>query len=738
MTVGIKKQSAQEKKYREKLLVSDADEVRGTKKLRGLLLIALIGAVVLFFAFGLQHQFSLDALKSHQQSLDAYRQAHAFEFAAGFLFIYIAFTALSLPAAALLTVAGGARFGLLEGTLLVSFASSIGATLAFLASRFVFRDAVQRRFANRLETVNQNIRREGAFYLLTLRLVPVIPFFIVNLVMGLTSLSVFTFYWVSQLGMLAATVVFVNAGTQLAGLQSLSGILSAKLLGSFVLLALLPLLARWIVAGIKRRRVYARWPAPKRFDRNLVVIGAGSAGLVASYIAATVRASVTLIEAHEMGGDCLNTGCVPSKALIHSARMLAHMKEAKSVGIRADVIEVNFREVMDSVHRAIARVAPHDSVERYRDLGVDVRRGHARILSPWQVQVDGAIISTRAIVIASGAEPVVPALPGLEGSVYFTSETLWQLRDLPKRLLVLGGGPIGCELAQAFARLGSRVTQVQSARQLLVREDEEVAEFVRQRLVADGIDVRLRCQAARIEHDASGPALLCKDTGGDCRLPYDALLIATGRRPRTSGFGLEELGIPAAKTVETDDYLATLYPNIYACGDVAGPYQFTHTAAHQAWYASVNALFGQVHRFRADYRVIPAVTFVDPEVARVGLNEREAQEAKIPYEITRYDLKELDRAITEDQADGFLKILTVPGKDRILGATIVGAHAGELLAEFALAMRNGLGLGKILGTIHAYPTWVEANRHAAGSWRAAHAPEPLLRLFARYHAWKRR
>lgn len=711
---------------------------RGMLGLRGLFLIVLLGAIIGFFSSGWRHQFSLEALKSHQQFLAAYRQAHELQMAAGFAGIYIAFTALSLPAAALLTVAGGALFGLLEGTLLVSFAASIGATLAFLASRFVFRDAVQRHFADRVAAVDREIRREGAFYLLTLRLVPVVPYFIVNLLMGLTSLRLVTFYWVSQVGMLASTVVFVNAGTQLAELDSISGVLSAKLIGSLLSLALLPLLARWAVAGVKRRRVYARWPAPRRFDRNLVVIGAGSGGLIAAYVAATVRASVTLIEAHQMGGDCLNTGCVPSKALIHRARMLARMKQAATAGIRADGIAVDFSAVMDGVRGAIARVAPHDSMERYRQLGVDVRHGHARILSPWQVQVDGVTLSTRAIVIASGAEPVVPPLPGLEGSVYFTSETLWGLRELPKRLMVLGGGPIGCELAQAFARLGSRVTQVQSAQQLLVREDEEVAEFVRLRLLADGVDVRLGCRAIRIERDGESFALLCSETSGESRLPYDALLIATGRRPRTRGFGLEELGIPSATTVETDTYLATMYPNIYACGDVAGPFQFTHTAAHQAWYAAVNALFGQVHRFRADYRVIPAVTFVDPEVARVGITEREARERNIPHEITRYDLKELDRAITEDQAHGFLKVLTPPGKDRILGVAIVGEHAGELLAEFALAMRHGLGLGKILSTIHAYPTWVEANRSAAGSWRAAHAPERLLRLAARFHTWRRR
>ena len=705
---------------------------------RWLLVLALLGAVVAFFALGLQHQFSLEVLKARQHDLAAFRHAHPVWLAAGFFLVYVAFTALSLPAATLLTLAVGAVFGLLEGTVLVSFASSIGATLAFLASRFVLRDAVQQRFGKRLSTINEGVQREGGFYLFTLRLVPLFPFFVVNLVMGLTTLSVHTFYWVSQLGMLAATVVYVNAGTQLASLDSLSGILSLRIIGSFVLLGVFPLLARWIVQWFKARRVYAKWPKPKKFDRNLVVIGAGSAGLVSAYIAATVRAKVTLVEKHEMGGDCLNTGCVPSKALIHAAKLVAQARGAKLAGVDAGDVRVDFRAVMERVQRAVATVAPHDSVERYAALGVDVRRGHARIVSPWVVEVDGQRISTRAIVIASGAEPFVPPIKGIEDAGYLTSDTLWQLRELPRRSLVMGGGPIGCELAQAFARLGSRVTQVEAMDRLLLREDDEVSAFVRSRLVDDGVDVRTGHKAVAVEKDGDGRVLVCEAGDKRVRLPYDQLLVAVGRKPRTTGFGLEALGIPAERTVETDAYLATLYPNIYACGDVAGPYQFTHTAAHQAWYAAVNALFGQFKRFRADYSVIPAVTFVDPEVARVGLNEREAKQQEVAYEITRYALDELDRAITEDRPQGFIKVLTPPGKDRILGATIVGAHAGEMLAEFVLAMRHGLGLEKILGTIHAYPTWAEANKYAAGNWKKAHAPERALGALARYHTWRRR
>ncbi|HEV7123382.1 MAG TPA: FAD-dependent oxidoreductase [Rhodanobacter sp.] len=705
---------------------------------RWLIIIALLGAVLTFFALGLQHQLSLEALKASQQDLDAFRQAHPAWLAAGFFLVYVACAALSLPAATLLTLGAGAVFGVFEGTMLVSFASSIGATLAFLASRFVLRDMVQQRFAKRLSTINEGVQREGGFYLFTLRLVPVFPFFVVNLVMGLTTLPVRTFYWVSQLGMLAATVVYVNAGTQLASLDSLSGILSLRIIGSFVLLGVFPLLARWIVKRFQARRVYARWPKPKKFDRNLVVIGAGSAGLVSAYIAATVRAKVTLVERHEMGGDCLNTGCVPSKALIHAAKLAAQARCATSVGVDVADVRVDFRAVMERVQQAVTTVAPHDSIERYAAMGVDVRRGQARIVSPWVVEVDGEPITTRSIVIASGAEPFVPPIEGIEDAGCLTSDTLWQLRELPRHLLVMGGGPVGCELAQAFARLGSQVIQVEAMERLLMREDDEVSAFVQAHLTEDGVDVRTGHKVVAIERDGDQRVLVCAVGDAQVRLRGDQLLVAVGRKPRTRGFGLETLGIPAERTVATDACLATVYPNIYACGDVAGPYQFTHTAAHQAWYATVNALFSQFRRFRADYSAIPTVTFVDPEVARVGLNEREAKEQEIAHEVTRYELEELDRAITENRPHGFIKVLTPPGRDRILGATIVGAHGGEMLAEFVLAMRYGLGLGKILNTIHAYPTWAEANKYAAGNWKKAHAPVRVLNWLARYHAWRRR
>jgi pyruvate/2-oxoglutarate dehydrogenase complex dihydrolipoamide dehydrogenase (E3) component/uncharacterized membrane protein YdjX (TVP38/TMEM64 family) len=668
--------------------------------------------------------------------VQSWYQAHPWQTVAGFFAVYVAATALSLPGAAtLLTLAAGATFGLLWGAVLVSFASSLGATAAFLVSRFILRDWVQERFGRQLQGINDGVAREGAFYLFTLRLIPAVPFFVINLAMGLTALRARTFYWVSQAGMLAGTLVYVNAGTQLAAIESPAGILSPGLIGAFLLLGFLPLGAKRFIDFLKNKKLYARWARPAKFDRNLVVIGAGSAGLVTAYIAAAVRAKVTLVEKHRMGGDCLNTGCVPSKALIKTAKVLSLARRGESFGLKKTNIEFDFADVMERVQRVVKTIEPHDSVERYRSLGVEVLQGEAKITSPWTVEVDGRALTTRAIVIAAGARPFVPPIPGIEGIEVLTSDTLWDLRELPRRLLVLGGGPIGCELAQAFARLGSQVTQVEMLPRLLAREDPEVSEMVRKRFVEEGVDVRLGHVAVRIE----GKALFCEHEGRQVRIEFDQFLCAVGRVANTSGYGLEQLGIPLtrSRTVATNESLQTIYPNIYACGDVAGPYQFTHTAAHQAWYAAVNALFGGLRKYRADYSVIPWATFTDPEVARVGLNEAEAKERGVAYEVTTYGIDELDRAIADEAAHGMVKVLTAPGKDRILGATIVGEHAGDLLVEFVSAMKHGIGLNKILGTIHIYPTLAEANKYAAGAWKKAHAPQGLLRKVERFHAWMR-
>jgi pyruvate/2-oxoglutarate dehydrogenase complex dihydrolipoamide dehydrogenase (E3) component/uncharacterized membrane protein YdjX (TVP38/TMEM64 family) len=708
----------------------------------GIGIVALL-ALVLYQYFDLGKLLTLESLKSSRDTLVALYQNKPLATVASFFAIYVAATALSFPGATILTLAAGAMFGLSVGLVVVSFASSLGALLAFLTARYLLRDAVQARFGKQLAPINEGMKRDGTFYLLTLRLVPVFPFFIVNLLAGLTPIKAARFYWVSQLGMLIGTAVYVNAGTQLASIEKSSDILSPGLLLSFVLLGVFPLIAKAIVNVLQRRKIYARWNKPASFDRNLIVIGAGAGGLVTSYIAAAVKAKVTLVESHKMGGDCLNFGCVPSKALIRSAKLIKQIHKAEALGVSGATGTVDFAAVMARVHRVISDIEPHDSVERYTQLGVDVVQGYARITSPWSVEIrspEGVkTLTTRSIVIATGARPFVPPIPGLADVGYLTSDTLWGLTELPKRLVVLGGGPIGCELAQSFARLGSQVTQVEMAPRVMLREDSEVSVLVADALRADNVQLLTSHQAVRCERVGNVKRLIVKHGETEVAIEFDTLLCAVGRSPRIEGYGLEELGIPltARKTIETDAYLQTLYPNIYAVGDVAGPYQFTHTAAHQAWYAAVNALFGRFKRFKADYSVIPWATFTDPEVARVGLSESEAKEQGIAYELTRYGLDDLDRAIVDNTAHGFIKVLTVPGKDSILGVTIVGEHAGDLLAEYVLAMKHGLGLNKILGTIHTYPTMAEANKYVAGEWKRAHAPQKLLTWVERFHNWER-
>ncbi len=709
---------------------------------RWLVIGGLVLAIALFFWFDLGHYLSLEFIKSEQTQLETWRAERPLLAGVIGFVIYVALAALSLPGAAVMTLAMGAVFGLWWGTLIVSFASTIGAMLAFLVSRLLLKDWVQSRFGERLAAVNAGVQKEGGFYLFTLRLVPVFPFFVINLAMGVTPIRPWTFYWVSQIGMLAGTLVYVNAGTQLARIESLTGIASPGLLVSFGLLGLFPLLANKGLDLLQARRIYARWQRPQRFDRNLVVIGAGSAGLVTAYIATAVRAKVTLVEKHRMGGDCLNTGCVPSKALIRSAKLLSQIKRANEFGIRRAEVDFHFADAMERVQRVIRQVEPHDSVDRYTNLGVDVVQGEARIVTPWEVMItcpDGTVqrLTTRSIVIATGARPSIPPIPGIENVDYLTSDTVWNLRALPKRLVVLGGGPIGSELTQAFARLGAQVTQVEMESRILLREDPEVSDLVTQRFRAEGIDVRVGHKAKRFEAADGEHILVTEHDGQEFRIQFDAVLVATGRAANLKGFGLEELGIAIGRTVETNGFMQTNLPNIYAAGDVAGPYQFTHTAAHQAWYAAINALFDPFKKFKTDYTVIPWATFVEPEVARVGLNELEANERGIPHEITVYGIDDLDRAIADGEAHGFVKVLTVPGKDRILGVTVVGEHAGDLLAEYVLAMKHGIGLNKILGTIHIYPTLAEANKYVAGAWKRAHAPQRLLAWVERFHAWRR-
>ena len=704
------------------------------------LLVAVLALIAAFFVFDLGRYLSLEFFATQRQAILNYEAANPVLAAVAFFVVYVVVTGLSLPGAALLTLVAGAVFGFWEGLVLVSFASPVGATCAFVIARYLLRDMVRARFARQLAAIDRGLEKDGKSYLFALRLVPVFPFFAVNLAMSVTPIKTWTFYWVSQVGMLGGTAVYVNAGVQLGQIDSVAGILSWQLIAAFVLLAMFPPLAKRLLAAFKARRVLRRFKKPKRFDANLVVIGAGSGGLVAALIAATVKAKVTLIERHRMGGDCLNTGCVPSKSLLRSAKMLSYAARAKEFGFRSASVEFDFATVMERVQGIIDTIAPNDSVERYTGLGVDCIMGDAKIVSPYQVRVGDTEIATRNIVLATGGRPFVPPIPGLEEAGYVTSDTVWELRELPRRLVVLGGGPIGCELAQGFARFGTEVTQVERNPHLLMREDQDVIDLLQAQFAAEGIRVLTNHAAERVETTNGEKQLVCKaPDGAELAIPFDLILVAVGRAPNTAGLGLEEIGVTLGErgTVEVDEYLRTSVPTIYACGDVAGPYQFTHTASHQAWYAAVNPLFGPFKRFKADYSVIPWTTFTDPEVARVGLNEQDAERQGVAFEVTRFDLDDLDRALADGEGRGFVKVLTPPGKDKILGVTLVGHHAGDLMAEFVVAMKWGLGLKKLMGTIHIYPTLAEANKFAASTWRKNHAPEGLLEWVGKFHSLRR-
>ena len=715
---------------------------------RAILWIALALAVAAAWWL-LSDALTLDHLRAQQAALAHSVETSPWLSAGAYLAVYVVATALSIPGATLLTLLGGALFGWFWGSILVSLASTLGATAAMLMARGLLREKVTRRFGARLQTINAGLEREGVFYLLSLRLIPAIPFFALNLLMGLTHMRVSTYMWVSWLGMLPATLAYVNAGLQLSTITSLEGLVSPALWASLVLLGLLPWLIKAVLALLERRRAYRPWAhlKPAKFDRNLVVIGAGAAGLVTAYIAAATRARVTLIEQAAMGGDCLNHGCVPSKALIHCARMMASARDAQAMGLmHVEPHATAFQQAMRHVQQAITQVAPHDSVERYTRLGVEVLSGHATMTSPWHVQVtlaDGSTqtLSARHIVLATGAQPVIPDIAGLADVPWVTSDTLWQhlggLSQAPKRVVVLGGGPIGCELGQAMATLGSKVHVIQNTPQLLAREDADVAEHVSAHMRAQGMQLWLGHQAHAVSHSADGIAVRMNGPEGAVTVHADLLLLALGRTARVQGFGLDTLGLKADRVIAHDAYLQTALPHILVAGDAAGPQQFTHAAAHQAWVAAVNALFGRFWRFKAATAVMPAVTFTSPEVARVGINEQDAQKRGIAIEVTRYNWAESDRAITEGATDGFVKVITAAGSDKILGVSIVGSHAGEVLPEWVLAMRHGLGLKKVLATVHAYPTWAEGNKAAAGLWQQAHTPQWALTWLQRFHRWER-
>lgn len=704
-----------------------------------LIFITIVLLFIGFYHFGFDHYLNFEFLKNNLNHLQSLYYGQPFKISLIYFVIYVVSTALSFPGATVITLLGGSVFGLLYGTILVSFASTIGATIAFWSSRFIFKNFVESKFPIQSRFINDNIKKEGVWYLFTLRLIPVFPFFVVNLVMGLTNISSVTYFFVSMLGMLPATIVFVYAGKSFSHISSLSGILSPSLILAFFAVGLLPYFAKAVLTLIKNKKLYRPFKKPKSFDYNMMVIGGGAAGLVTSYISAAVNAKIALVEKNKMGGDCLNTGCVPSKALIKTTKVIALSKKAKNLGIKNIAIQFDFAEIMKRIKKVIREIEPHDSIKRYQELGVECLVGEAKIISPYEVKVNDRIFTTQNITIASGARPIIPQILGIEKVNVLTSETVWELDKLPQKLLIIGAGPIGCELAQCFSRLGSIVTVVDNASRILAKEDLEVSSLINTVLSNDGVRFNLESKTVEFFVKDGAQFLNIETPLGAEIIQFDYVLMAIGRRANVSGFGLEELGIAIRKngTIETNEYLETKYPNIFACGDVTGPYQLTHTSAHQAWYCAINGLFGKFKKFKVDYKIIPWCTFTDPEVATVGMNEQNLLENEIDYEVTHYDLNDLDRSIADDEKIGFVKVLTLKGSDQILGTTIVGTQASTMILEFISAMKFKKGLNDILNTIHIYPTAGEANKYAAGLWKKNHKPVGLLNILKKYFSWSR-
>ena len=714
-------------------------KVKSVNKTKFIVVALIVIAVISYVTLDLGQYLTLEYAQSQLSKIQDYKNENFVQTALLYFTGYVIATSLSIPGAIIITLLGGAIFGVFWGTLLVSFASSIGATLAFLVSRVLLRDWVQRKFGDYLLPLNKGIEKDGSFYLFSIRMVPLFPFFVVNLLMGLTAIRTTSFYLASQAGMLIGTIVYVNAGSELSQITSLSGLVSAPVLSSLVLLGVFPLITKLILNGVQRNKALKRFDKPEKFDANVVVIGAGSAGLVASLITAGAKAKVILIEKHKMGGDCLNTGCVPSKTIIRSGRIMSYIRRAKEFGIEGAQGKIDFSAVMARVQGVIKTIEPHDSVERFTSLGVEVELGDAVIESPYSVKVNGRTITTRSIILATGARPFVPPISGLNEIDYLTSDSVWSLDELPKRLLVVGGGPIGCELSQAFSNLGAEVTQVDMADRIMPREDKEVSKIVSKAFREQGIALLTGYKLLEFGAGDSGDYMEADNNGKTVRVEFDKLLLAVGRKANVEGFGLENLDLALTKqgTVEVNEYLQTSLPNIFACGDVAGPYQFTHMASFQAWFASLNAMLGGLWRSKTNYNVVPWATFTDPEVARVGLNETEAVERNIVYELTRYEMEHHDRSLADGEARGFIKILTVPGKDKILGVTIVGHHAGEVIGEFVFAMTHGMGLKKISAVTHIYPTLLEANKFAANAWRSERLPVKYFPYLEKFFDWRR-
>lgn len=706
--------------------------------------LAVIAWLFAYFTFDLGQYFTLAYFRSQHAAIHAQYAEQPWYAALVFIVIYIPVAATSLPGGALMTLAAGAFFGALWGTVVISIASTIAATITFLGSRFWFRDLIQNKFSDSLRLINSGIERDGALYLFLIRLTPLFPFFVVNVVMGLTPIPTLTFIWVSQIGMIPVTAILVNAGTEVAALDDLSGLLSPGLVASLIFCGVLPLLGRKLAAYLRSRRLLRRYAKPKQFDCNLICLGGSKAAIVAANAAASMKAKVMLIAPPTKPDGALVSGDALSKELVRCAQFLFETHRAHQRGIRSVRTSCDLADLVAEVQRRIADQQRY-AAEWCSKHGITCISGEPMIVSPYAVKVRDRTLTTRSIVIATGSRMSIPIIAGIEKTNYYTADTLLALRVPPRRLLVVGGGSSGCELAQLFARLGSQVTLIETQQRLLASEDADVSELLLCQFQREGIDVRLGCLAQEFTVTEDRKALLYSRTGGAQRTPerveFDELIVACGRIADTHDIGLEALGISVGDdgTVDVDEHLQTVYPNIYACGDVAAPFRFSHGAMSEASYAAFNALF-RLKRYKVNYSLMPWSALTDPEIARIGINEQEAATRAITHETAQYSYDESpDRLTATHEGEGLIKALTVPGKDKILGVTIVGPNASQLIAEFALAMAHGIGLSKMRATRHPYTGMGGVQRQATVPGWAMSGQEPiwLSRTLERFHTWQR-
>lgn len=647
---------------------------------------------------------------------------------------------LGIPGALILTLLAGAVFGWKWGTVIVSVSSTAGACCAFLLSRYFFRELIGEKYSGKGKSVLDAYESKGPLFLLSLRLVPIVPYFLVNLLMGVTRIPLATFALLSAVGMFPSTMLYVKAGVNFSQIRSVSDILSKKMLLLFCFFALIPVAANWMLPRIRFWWVMRKYPKPKSFDYNFVVVGAGSAGLVAANLGARLQAKVALVERGKSGGDCLNRGCVPSKTLLAIAKGVHHRESAESVSAPYGKAKKEYTAVRRSIQRVIEQIAPHDSFERYESLGVDCFEGNAEVISPYEVKVGEKVLTTKNVVIATGASPILPVMPGIREQGVYTSDTIWEMQDLPTRLLVLGGGAIGCELAQAFSRLGVKVTIVEKGPRILAREDERASMLLTGSLQKEGVKLFCETEAVRIDRVQEHLNVQMRRLDGSAEnLEVDAVLVALGRKPNQEVFlnakGIESLSRAAVK-VDSDLSVTTL-PNFFFCGDSIGPDFFTHAAGFQGSVVALNALFGGWRKFSGTPKVMPRCIFTEPEVASVGMGEDVLKREKIPFTVCFYSWEKFDRALTEGKENGFVKVFLARGSDKILGATIVGERAGEILQQIVFAMHHGKGLGSFVNVIQPYPSYADCVRMAALAWKNNSAPKWIFPWLRDFHKWNR-